>query len=621
MNAIKTLEEIALKRGFEKWSFLQNAQGHTNLDEVARLFTLQSEHRKNIVKEGPRRMSEVSRKKKDVETKPGEQEVARFLQLVDLIHKVPWANKTFEVNNSILRQLMCGHLELIVGPEIAKAHGHRLRQLIDLDAKDGHLVWVTNRQQGKTTTICKFLTALAIASPRGGNLAFVYSTSLDRAQEVLRGVKAMLRWVIGLKVLPSIGYHGVRMVRDNEIMFGLETGGVENVMRARPRNTASCRGDAPGSVIIDEIAFIESKFFEEFVRPLTQVGGRAFSFITTPPPRDSWFSAYLKLVSAANERGDFHFYFISHSLVCSECAENGVSEKCSHNLGYVPPWKSLITLHAMLALVPAAQRATYQTEVLGVLSGKTDSYIDSRLMDALLERPRTPPPLMKTIYFAIDPASHAKSNIGLAALGVDPRTGQFWLLGCASVNLLRAEIVKCNMVVTQFIQRMRSDRALTEAEILPIIECNNNEIAAHSILEMIQKEGQPMRNWVDKHVHGKYITDKVGVWTTHETKRAALLSLQGLLINTGRICISSTFFTADETSYSRHASAIAPEDAIKTVSEQLCRFRDTEKNEISGTAGGSEKDDVGMAVLLALYWINAIQRHEHTANPADLQLL
>ena len=621
MNAVRQLESLALEHGYESWSFLHDSRGLTDLDETSRLFTLQSESRRVITSSGPRKASDVVRKQVDEDTKPGEQEVSRFLRLLDVIHTVPWANKAFEVNNGILRQLMCGHLELIVGPEVAKAHGQRLRQLIDLDAKDSHLVWVTNRQQGKTTTICKFLTALAVASTRGGNLAFVYSTSLDRAQEVLRGVKAMLRWLIKKKVLHSIGYTDVRLVRDNEIMFGLETGGVENVMRARPRNIASCRGDAPQAVVVDEIAFLEGRFFNEFLRPLTQVGGRAFSFITTPPARDSWFQNYLKLVKAANDRGDFHFYFISHSLVCAECAANGVAEKCSHNLGYVPPWKSLITLHNMLKLVPASERATYQTEVLGVLEDKTDAYIDSRLMAALLEVPRSPPDLVKLIYLAVDPASHAKSNIGLAAFASDPTTGQLIFLGSASVNLMRAEKIQCDMVLIDFLRRMRAQRPLAEAELLPIIECNNNEISASSILETIRANWPHTRNWMSAKQYGKYITSNVGVWTTHETKRAALLSLQNILITAGRLRISSTFFTTDATSYSVHAAPISPAEAIKTVTDELCRFRDTDKNEISGTAGGSEKDDVGMAFLIALYWINAIQRHEHTRQPADLSLL
>ena len=214
--------------------------------------------------------------------------------------------------------------------------------------------------------------------------------------------------------------------------------------------------------MVDEIAFIEKSFFEQFLRPLTQVGGRAFTFITTPPHRDSWFQQFLNLITEANGRGDFHFYFVSHSLVCAECAEHGVSDRCTHNLGYVPRWKSLMTLHAMLALVPANERATYQTEVLGVLSNKSDSYIDSRLVDALLEADRFPPPLVDRIYVAIDPASHKGSSMGLAAICVDKKTGQKVFAGAASIPLIRAEQTQCEMAVSQFLTRLRAIRQFTE---------------------------------------------------------------------------------------------------------------------------------------------------------------
>lgn len=42
----------------------------------------------------------------------------------------------------------------------------------------------------------KFLAALLLMSPVGGNLVFVYSTSLDRAQEVLRAAKVYIDWIV-----------------------------------------------------------------------------------------------------------------------------------------------------------------------------------------------------------------------------------------------------------------------------------------------------------------------------------------------------------------------------------------------------------------------------------------
>ena len=93
MNAIKRLEAIALENGYATWSFLHDNRGLTNLDETSRLFTLQSESRRVISKSGPRKASEVTRKQVDEDTKPGEQEVSRFLRLLDIIHTVPWACK------------------------------------------------------------------------------------------------------------------------------------------------------------------------------------------------------------------------------------------------------------------------------------------------------------------------------------------------------------------------------------------------------------------------------------------------------------------------------------------------------------------------------------------------
>jgi len=60
-------------------------------------------------------------------------------------------------------------------------------------------VWERQRltvSQGKTTTMSKFLACLLLCSPVGGNLVFVYSTSLDRAQEVLRAAKVYIDWIV-----------------------------------------------------------------------------------------------------------------------------------------------------------------------------------------------------------------------------------------------------------------------------------------------------------------------------------------------------------------------------------------------------------------------------------------
>ena len=492
MNAIRQLEEVALKHGYESWSFLHDNRGLTDLDETSRLFTLQSESRRVITSSGPRKASDVVRKQVDEDTKPGEQEVSRFLRLLDVIHTVPWANKAFEVNNGILRQLMCGHLELIVGPEVAKAHGQRLRQLIDLDAKDSHLVWVTNRQQGKTTTICKFLTALAVASTRGGNLAFVYSTSLDRAQEVLRGVKAMLRWLIKKKVLHTIGYTNVRLVRDNEIMFGLETGGVENVMRARPRTLRRVEATSPRpwwSTTFSSRAASSAIFappHRSAVGPLA----------SSPPPRARLPG--LRTISSSSRRPTTAATSTFTSSPTRSCAPNARPTGSPRNARTtrVRPPEASITLHNMLKLVPASGGPRTRPRCLGP-EDKTDAYIDSRLMAALLEVPRPP---TSPLFIWRRPAAR-QSNIGLAAFASDTATGQLIFLGSASVNLMRAEKIQCDMVSTTF-RRMHAQRPLAEPSFCPSSSAtttrsrrrrssdNPRQLAAHAELMSAKQYGK-----------------------------------------------------------------------------------------------------------------------------------
>ena len=145
-----------------------------------------------------------------------------------------------------------------------------------------------DRQQGKTTTLSKFIAALAVGSVAGGNLCFVYSTGLDRAQEVVKvrgpdaphraapqmsppapatltrdprtfqASRAVIDWLRTTAFPEEAGYAKIRIARDNERMYGIRNpaGGV-NEIAARPRTVESCRGDNPWAVVVDEIAFVK----------------------------------------------------------------------------------------------------------------------------------------------------------------------------------------------------------------------------------------------------------------------------------------------------------------------------------------------------------------------------
>ena len=73
----------------------------------------------------------------------------------------------------------------------------------------------------------------------------------------MRAAKAIIFWLLKSNKLASIGYPNVRMLRDNEHAYVVRAGTADNRVAARPKNVASCRGDAFAAVMCDEIAFIE----------------------------------------------------------------------------------------------------------------------------------------------------------------------------------------------------------------------------------------------------------------------------------------------------------------------------------------------------------------------------
>lgn len=126
--------------------------------------------------------------------------VLRFMVLLKHLGTAPWASGRFEANESVMLQLAAAHMALISHEERPST---KLFQLLGAAAGielTQNVVWITNRQQGKTTLIGKFIAALAIAAKPCKTLACVYSTKLDRASELARWG---LRRVTGAFLPPS----------------------------------------------------------------------------------------------------------------------------------------------------------------------------------------------------------------------------------------------------------------------------------------------------------------------------------------------------------------------------------------------------------------------------------
>jgi len=569
----------------------------------------------------------VQEEKRLSNTSVGMLRLARFIEVLNILGTAPWACMHFSINESMISRLIASHLPLIVGTSVWEKEKGSLYPIIDAHedlSTTQNVVWITNRQQGKTSTLSKFLAAMSFMSPCGGNLFCVYSTNLDRAQEVTRAAKKYLYWIISDKLInekiKKLGLDVPVMKQDNERAFAVsgQYDNVVNTIIARPKSPDSCRGDAPRAAIFDEIGFVSADFWYKFAYPLLQISKRVFTCATTPSPPGSFFSVFADKIISRNGDNDFFFKLINHSLVCPRCYEENKAEQCVHKLGLIPPWKSLLRFTQMKRLVPAKRMKDYQAEVFGVMQPEGSRYFPGKLVDSvLLKRPLFEKnPFTKNthdIFISVDPASHHRSCMGISALVYAPE-GQIIIFGIASVGVEKCEAMQVQMVCNSFVHRLaqhvwiRQRIRTTTFKIHPIIECNNNEILAQSILESIKSASLACRfitmNPFTKIHFGTDITENLGVWTTDRNKLACIQQLYGAMLD-GRVFVAKGACTVGET---YRASNIPPslESQRELLSAQLKNFRDLPNGKVSGKDANTE-DDLGMAVLMNAYWSYCIR--------------
>lgn len=565
---------------------------------------------------------------------PGMVRLARFLEVLKLLGSAPWASMRFSINESMLSRLVASHLPLIVGTHLWEQEKASLYPIINSHedlSNTQNIIWITNRQQGKTSTLAKFLAAMSFMSPCGGNLFCVYSTNLDRAQEVTRAAKKYLYWIISedevaIKIR-QLGLKVPTMKQDNERVYAV-TGQYDTVINtiiARPKNPDSCRGDAPRAAIFDEIGFVSADFWYKFAYPLLQISKRVFTCATTPAPPGSFFSVFSDKVISRNSNNDFFFRLVNHSLVCPRCYEENKAEKCVHKLGLIPPWKSLLRFTQMKRLVPAKRMKDYQAEVFGVMQPEGSRYFPAKLVDScFLKRgmyERNPfTTQSSTIFIAIDPASHHRSCMGLSAIVYAPE-GQVLILGISSVGVEKCEVIQVQMVCSSFVHRIsqhvwiRQRSRACKFSIVPIVECNNNEVLAQSILESIRSSCYAcnfnMINPFSKRNFSVDVSENLGVWTTERNKLACIQQLYGNILD-GRVFIAKMACTVGET---YRASNVPPtlESQRELLAAQLKNFRDLPNGKVSGKDANTE-DDLGMSLLMNVYWSYCIRAMEFSGN-------
>jgi len=156
-----------------------------------------------------------------------------------------------------------------------------------------------------------------------------------------------------------------------------------------------------------------------------------------------------------------------------------------HRLHYIPEWKSLSKMTALQKLVPASERTAFNTEVLGMEEAHAAGYVPEELLTKVRTEERRVLDKVERVYVAIDPASHRRSSMGLCAVCFGA-SGEYVLLGVASIQCSRPQLVQVQLLVKTFLKKLRAVTELATAVITPIVECNGSEIYSSSLVEVFQ---------------------------------------------------------------------------------------------------------------------------------------
>jgi hypothetical protein len=158
-----------------------------------------------------------------------------------------------------------------------------------LGAKIKNVGWERRRQCGNTTMLGKFIAALSMTSPVGGELLNVYSTNLDRSKEIVRVSKDYVLYYIG-----SVTENRPALLEAGSSYIVRTPEGVNNTVAARPIGVEACRDDKSLAMIFDEVGFMEEEFLEKVLHPVLGMSSVVVTCTSTPIPLDSKFCGIAK---------------------------------------------------------------------------------------------------------------------------------------------------------------------------------------------------------------------------------------------------------------------------------------------------------------------------------------
>lgn len=207
----------------------------------------------------------------------------------------------------------------------------------------------------------------------------------------------------------------------------------------------------------------------------------------------------------------------------------------------------------------------------------------------------------KIIYVSIDPASHTRSSMGIAALAYSEKRADIVLLSSASIPVSCAAIENIVDLIDRFIDSLLSQRNCDTATLVPIIEVNHSDLVAASILGPFKKRSAHYNMPFTRDRFTKAITPGIGVATTSYVKELAVQKFRECLTD-HRIKTSRALLVPSASSFNPAAPQFTIAEAIDMLKDQLAAFKLQPDGTISGKTTAGQDDDQAWALLQGIVW-------------------
>jgi hypothetical protein len=545
--------------------------------------------------------------------------LVRFKKLLALLGTCHWANRYFIENEKILDILIGNHLFAIVGEKDLDTHRTLLYSLLNTPGQEEdiatiiHLLWITNRQQGKTWLLSRFYAALMMLSPMGGDLIDVYATLFKRSQAILFGAK---RYIVECQTNPEfkaklaeLGMSIPRFKTENTETFTLHcciNESIENKIQACPCNVRSNRGNNALVIAIDEAAWVGRALIYEMIMPLLQVGGRVCTMITTPPEPENDFNDFIRQIRENHSL----FTLRNHSLLCDDCLALNAT-RCVHKLGNIPSFKSVLKIEGIIRSMPANEAATLEAEVYGRIRSGKRPYFTREVVRAFIETAELAAPTFghsPLIAISVDPPSHEVSCMGMAALA-HTTSGVTVIIGSCEVPAERSGVAEVELCVRAFTRRVLEHHSLrlysnTDVRVMAIIEANNCGILSKTITSAVQDEALKRRSvWVMpfiKTFFARDIVPDVGILCTETNKMEGIVRLYMAMVKR-QVRFVQRMVTIGPI-HQLNSRSPSAEEAKHKLLLQLVEFKDDKKGKVSGKTANTN-DDQTMALIQGYNWL------------------